>query len=188
MAGPKVIKRYANRKLYDTEKSCYVTLDEIARMIKEGVDVKVVDNQTKEDLTSITLAQILFEEEKKKKSVLPLHTLVGLVRSGQEAVTDFFEKTAARQRDFRSEAGRQVERIEQLLRQAGDSTEDGKRVLREALEGIRGSIDDTQRNVDERIKQVIASMVPLPHHQREIGRLKKRVAELEAKLEEVEKG
>ena len=58
---PKVIKRYANRKLYDTERSCYVTLDEISQMIKEGDDVKVVDNKTKDDLTAVTLAQIIVE-------------------------------------------------------------------------------------------------------------------------------
>jgi hypothetical protein len=62
---PKVIKRYTNRKLYDTVESRYVTLDEIAEMIKGGQEVKVVDNRSKEDLTSVTLAQIIFEEEKK---------------------------------------------------------------------------------------------------------------------------
>ena len=62
---PKVIKRYTNRKLYDTVESRYVTLDEIAAMIKEGVEVRIVDNRTKEDLTSVTLAQIIFEEEKR---------------------------------------------------------------------------------------------------------------------------
>ena len=59
---PKVIKRYTNRKLYDTVESRYVTLEEIAGMIKAGAEVKIVDNRTKEDLTSVTLAQIIFEE------------------------------------------------------------------------------------------------------------------------------
>jgi polyhydroxyalkanoate synthesis repressor PhaR len=59
---PKVIKRYTNRKLYDTVESRYVTLDEIAEMVKAGAEVKVIDNRTKEDLTSVTLAQIIFEE------------------------------------------------------------------------------------------------------------------------------
>ena len=58
---PKVIKRYTNRKLYDTVESRYVTLDEIAQMIKAGAEVKIIDNRTKEDLTSVTLAQIIFE-------------------------------------------------------------------------------------------------------------------------------
>src|SRR4051794_10953297 len=71
---PKVIKRYANRKLYDTERSCYVTLEEISQMIKDGDDVKVVDNKTKDDLTAVTLAQIIVEEEKKVQK-MPLKLL-----------------------------------------------------------------------------------------------------------------
>ena len=66
---PKVIKRYTNRKLYDTVESRYVTLDEIAEMVKQGVEVKIVDNRSKEDLTSVTMAQIVFEEEKKKNQM-----------------------------------------------------------------------------------------------------------------------
>ena len=55
---PKVIKRYTNRKLYDTVESRYVTLDEIAEMVKQGLEVKIIDNRSKEDLTSVTLAQM----------------------------------------------------------------------------------------------------------------------------------
>ena len=56
----KTVKRYSNRKLYDTERSKYVTLEEIADMIKAGEEVKIIDNKSKEDLTSATLAQIIF--------------------------------------------------------------------------------------------------------------------------------
>src|SRR5919206_3784144 len=76
---PKIIKRYTNRKLYDTVESRYVTLDEIAEMIKAGADVRILDNRTKEDLTSVTLAQIVFEEEK-KTSRTSLRTLRDLIR------------------------------------------------------------------------------------------------------------
>ena len=64
---PKVIKRYANRKLYDTVESRYVTLEEIAEMVKAGAEVRIVDNRTKDDLTSVTLAQIIFEEERRPR-------------------------------------------------------------------------------------------------------------------------
>ena len=66
VADPKIIKRYTNRKLYDTVESRYVTLDEIGEMVKRGVEVQIVDNRSKGDLTSVTLAQIIFEEEKKE--------------------------------------------------------------------------------------------------------------------------
>src|SRR6202158_3062791 len=88
---PKVIKRYTNRKLYDTVESRYVTLDEIAQMIKGGAEVKIVDNRTKEDLTSVTLAQIIFEEEK-KRSQMPLGVLREIIRHGGEAVAGFYQE------------------------------------------------------------------------------------------------
>lgn len=84
--GPKLIKRYANRKLYDTEHSCYVTLEEIADMVKDGEDLRIVDNRTGEDLTSVTLTQIIYEDQKKpnQKSVLPLVALRSIIQSGGE--------------------------------------------------------------------------------------------------------
>src|SRR5437879_10357156 len=90
---PKVIKRYTNRKLYDTVESRYVTLDEIAQMIKGGAEVKIIDNRTKEDLTSVTLAQIIFEEEK-KRSQMPLGVLREIIRHGGEAVAGFYAEKA----------------------------------------------------------------------------------------------
>src|SRR5262249_12314087 len=80
----RIIKRYANRKLYDTEHSRYVTLDQISEMIRNGDDVKIVDNKTKEDLTTVTLAQIIFEEEKKQRSFLPLAAMRNIIQSGGE--------------------------------------------------------------------------------------------------------
>ena len=64
MSTTKIIKRYSNRKLYDTERSCYVTLDEIALMIREGEELKIIDKDSGENLTSVTFAQIIFEAEK----------------------------------------------------------------------------------------------------------------------------
>ena len=60
----RVIKRYANRKLYDTRDSKYVTLDRIAEFVRNGEEVKVIDNRSKADLTKVTLAQIIYEEQK----------------------------------------------------------------------------------------------------------------------------
>src|SRR5512132_881801 len=90
---PKIIKRYTNRKLYDTVESRYVTLDEIAEMIKGGTEVRIIDNRSKEDLTSVTLAQIIFEEEK-KQSQMPLGVLREIIRHGGEAVAGFYQEKA----------------------------------------------------------------------------------------------
>src|SRR5262245_36714791 len=91
----KIIKRYQNRKLYDTERSCYVTLNEIAELIKNGEDVKVIDNKSKRDLTSLTLAQIIFEEEKKRKKLLPLGVLKNIIQTGGESFVDFWKKSVS---------------------------------------------------------------------------------------------
>src|SRR5689334_5135056 len=108
---PKVIKRYTNRKLYDTVESRYVTLDEIAQMIKGGTEVKIIDNRTKEDLTSVTLAQIIFEEEK-KQSQMPLALLREIIRRPGESLQGFFQKEVQpRVASIREEAGSRLEKI-----------------------------------------------------------------------------
>ncbi len=76
------IKRYPNRKLYDLERKRYVTLDDIATLIQTGEDVQVIDHETGDDLTGITLSQIIFEREKKRSGFLPQSILTSLVRTG----------------------------------------------------------------------------------------------------------
>ncbi|MCK5314811.1 MAG: polyhydroxyalkanoate synthesis regulator DNA-binding domain-containing protein, partial [Anaerolineales bacterium] len=71
------IKRYPNRKLYDTEAKQYITLDEIADLIRQGQEIRVTDNVTGEDLTAVTLSQIIFEQEKKQSGFLPRSVLTG---------------------------------------------------------------------------------------------------------------
>src|SRR3954469_6350699 len=86
MGDSRVVKRYANRKLYDTQRSRYVTLEQIANMIRAGEDVKIVDNNSKDDLTALTLTQILFEEEK-KGGFLPLAALRNIIQSGGQSIS-----------------------------------------------------------------------------------------------------
>src|SRR5207342_41949 len=85
----RVIKRYSNRKLYDTKDSRYVTLLQIAEMVRGGEEVQIIDNNTKEDLTEVTLAQIIYEEQKQKASTsrnVPLQTLKDLIHQRTEKV------------------------------------------------------------------------------------------------------
>ncbi len=95
---PIVIKRYENRKLYDTNRSTYVTLQDIAHLIRDGHEVQVIDARTNEDLTKSTLALIILEEERQKKNPLPLNLMYQLIKYGealqgtfQEAVSSGFE-------------------------------------------------------------------------------------------------
>lgn len=90
---PKIIKRYQNRKLYDTNRSCYITLDDLAKMIRNGDDIMVLDNKTQNDITSSTLTQIIFETEKKTKSFLPTTLLRDIIKGSGGSLSELFQKT-----------------------------------------------------------------------------------------------
>jgi polyhydroxyalkanoate synthesis repressor PhaR len=88
----RVVKRYPNRKLYDTTDSRYVTLQQIAEFVRQGEDVRIIDNKTKEDLTEVTLAQILYEEQKQEGRAQPAGTLRSLIqKSGERIITSLRE-------------------------------------------------------------------------------------------------
>lgn len=91
----KIIKRYQNRKLYDTQQSCYVTLDDIAKMIRATEEVMVVDNKTKRDITAATLTQIIFEAEKKSGSYAPLYTLREIIQNQDGSISAYLAKLGA---------------------------------------------------------------------------------------------
>ncbi len=86
---PKVIKRYGNRKLYDTQQSSYVVLNDIARMIRNEEEVLVIDNETRDDITSATLTQIIFGAEKKSSYSAPLNILKSIIRKGDGSFSNF---------------------------------------------------------------------------------------------------
>lgn len=82
------VKKYANRRLYDTEESRYITMEELVERIRDGRDIRVVDAKTDEDLTQPTLVQLLVET--KRAYLLPVPLLVQIVRMGDDAVAEFF--------------------------------------------------------------------------------------------------
>lgn len=89
-SDPILIKRHGNRRLYNTETKGYVNLEELAEIVREGHDVKVVDSKTNEDVTKAVLIQVILEEEKKDSSVLPTDFLFQVLRSREGSMQDFF--------------------------------------------------------------------------------------------------
>ncbi|MDI1430876.1 polyhydroxyalkanoate synthesis regulator DNA-binding domain-containing protein [Polyangium sorediatum] len=87
-----VVKKYGNRRLYDTEASRYVTLEEVEARVRRGDDVEVVDAKTGRDLTQATLAQIILESRGAAR-LLPVPLLRQLIRMGDDALAEFFERT-----------------------------------------------------------------------------------------------
>jgi polyhydroxyalkanoate synthesis repressor PhaR len=85
---PLIIKRYRNRKLYNTQSKRYITLEEIEQIIKEQEEIKVIDNDSGNDITATTLTQIIFDLEKNKTGVLPVDLLFSLIQSGGKRINE----------------------------------------------------------------------------------------------------
>jgi len=87
-----IYKKYGNRRLYDTEQSSYVTLDDIAKVIRQGRLVRVEDAKTKEDVTAFILTQIILEASRKKNFLLPVPLLHLIIQYGGNLLNEFFQK------------------------------------------------------------------------------------------------
>ncbi len=92
MTNTILLKKYTNRRLYDTEQSRYVTLEEVAGMIKADRVVEIIDAKTKEDVTAFILTQIITEEAKNKNSLMPVPVLHLIIRYGDNVLGEFMEK------------------------------------------------------------------------------------------------
>lgn len=145
------IKRYPNRKLYNTEAKRYVTLDDITEMIREGDDITVIDHESGDDLTTLTLTQIILEQEKKKTGFLPRSLLTSLIRTG----------------------GDTVEQVVRSLQSAVSASEDSEQMNDESSEEVDREEDEmlpaktdssaSHAGIDERISDVL-HMLNVPTH------------------------
>jgi polyhydroxyalkanoate synthesis repressor PhaR len=86
-----IIKRYTNRRLYNTETKDYVSYSDLAKIVRDGTDVKVIDSKSNEDVTKAVLIQVILEEEKNDKTVLPTDFLFQVLRSRDDSLQDFFK-------------------------------------------------------------------------------------------------
>jgi polyhydroxyalkanoate synthesis repressor PhaR len=157
----RLIKRYANRKLYDTTASTYITLDEIAQMIKSGDEIQIIDNKSKEDLTAVTMAQILVEEEKRERRGDGASSLAGLRDLIQH-------NTALLSR-----------RITQPVTSIRTSVE-------ESVTKLIRSGEERVAETREQVQEFIDGLDPLGRLQHDMVELRARVEYLEAKLAEAE--
>jgi len=89
MNNVRIIKRYQNRKLYDTHQSCYVTLEEIAQIIREGHEIQVIDNKSKNDITYQTQIQLLFDQERKSTKAGDVELLKRVIRAEEGTFTGY---------------------------------------------------------------------------------------------------
>jgi polyhydroxyalkanoate synthesis repressor PhaR len=171
----RVVKRYANRKLYDTTTSRYVALDDIAALIRGGEEVEVTDNESGADLTAVTLAQIILEEERRHKDVRSLPLLRGLVRYGGEAISGMTSRGMEALGEMREIAERRVSEI--VSEGTGRPA-----ILDEVINTSRRQIEDLQHRVDQGIRQSIERLRSYPGIGAEVERLEGRVRDVENRI------
>jgi len=204
----RVIKRYSNRKLYDTKDSRYVTLQQIGEMVRRGEDVQIIDNKTKEDKTEVTLALIISEDLKNKPRSVPLGTLRTLIQDrGERLLSSLRESSVGKLISGTEEAGEGgVEgevpaSAEAAQDRPSDPVDDGglaetlpdgeseesassaaKAKLDELVETTRHTLDQLQASIDERVHKLLPGASPVQNLERAVKDLTRRVEALEAKL------
>jgi polyhydroxyalkanoate synthesis repressor PhaR len=177
-----LIKRYPNRKLYDTAAKQYITLEGVAALIRQGENVSVLDHATGDDLTAVTLTQIILEQEKKRRDFVPAAVLAGLVRAGGDTVSSLRRALA-----IPLHLARQVdEEIEHRLRalvERGELAADEAQRLRDRL------VSWPRRRaaawpVEEAVEHLlILRGVPTDD---DLAALKRQLARLEGKIAELD--
>jgi polyhydroxyalkanoate synthesis repressor PhaR len=184
----RVIKRYSNRKLYDTKDSRYVTLLQIAEMVRGSEEVQIIDNTTKEDLTEVTLAQIIYEEQKAKSRNVPLQTLKALIHQRTEKVlTELREGPIGRLipggSSGKSEPPPDKSAAEKEKETVAKS-DSHKPASPSLVDQAKTTLEDWQHKIDERVKAVLPSIMPWQQLEHEVKRLAARLDEIEAKLKD----
>ncbi len=179
-ADRRIIKRYSNRKLYDTRGSSYVTLLQIADMIRDGEDVQIIDNASKEDKTDVTLALIISEELRNKPRAIPIATLKALIRHrGERILTQLREGPIGK---LIPPGGK--EEGEALGSSPPAPGEDEDMSQGKESKGLRATIEQWQSAIDERIRAVLPNFAAFSDLQLEVKRLADRLDALEKRNNE----
>lgn len=171
----RLIKRYGNRKLYDVRRSRYITLDGIRALVQASEDIRVVDNETGEDLTGVTFAQIIYEEAKRANGKDSLPLLRWVIQRGDEAVREI-RQSVEKGRDAIESVRDAAERRVQKLVGTGGRRPLG--LLEELLDAPQKRLDDLQQRIDAQIRQSLDKVTSHP----EIQRVERSIHELEKRL------
>jgi polyhydroxyalkanoate synthesis repressor PhaR len=144
-----VIKRYPNRKLYDMEAKQYITLEGIADRIRKGEEIHVIDNATGEDLTALTLTQIILEQEKKQSGFLPRSVLASLIQAGGDRFTAF-QRSLVSTLGFWQQIDEEIKhRIQTLISQGELSEGEGHSLIEKLLSPRLRDNDETRTQQEE---------------------------------------
>jgi polyhydroxyalkanoate synthesis repressor PhaR len=182
----RTIKRYSNRKLYDTEDKRYITLEQIAELVRDGQDIKVIENQTGEDLTTITLSQILLEQEKRKEGKLPKSFFMSLIQRSSNSVADFMRKNVLQHFDSTFLSPEQMnENVDELVRTGELPQEEAKQLkdeIKTRSQTFKQRLDEV---IEARVQDVLGTL-SIPS-KAQIDGLNARIEELTALVDELSK-
>jgi polyhydroxyalkanoate synthesis repressor PhaR len=176
-----IIKRYTNRKLYNTSSKQYITLDGIADLIRSGEEVQILDNTNGEDLTAVTLTQIIFEQEKKQSGFLPRSVLTGLVQAGGDTLGSL-RRTLASPLDLFNHVDQEIKRRLEILVKRGKLNEAEAAELQFNLtEAAKESPEEMPLPSEEEMERLLSKHnVPTRNELRELS------AQLEALVEKLD--
>ena len=175
---PVLIKRYANRKLYDTHTSRYITLKGIAELIEDGALVRVVDNETGDDITSVTLSQILVDTERNQRSV-PGPILSDLIQRSGDALYSALKRGVG-------DASGSLEDIQEGVRRfLGDKLDDAKGARDAGREWIAFAVPDLEQAVQGALERA-AGALDLARRE-DLDALHKKLDRTLARLEALER-
>ena len=188
----RLIKRYGNRKMYDTQASRYVTLDGVAELVRRGDDLRIVDNDTGEDITAVTFAQIIFEEEKRKNGLLGLPVLRWIIQQGGEAVQELLNSVDRGREALGNVRELAERRMKQLTHPARPSARarrrtagggrSGRGLLNEILELPQKQIEQLQHRIDAQVRASLERVAGHPTFQNELRRIERSIKGLERQL------
>jgi polyhydroxyalkanoate synthesis repressor PhaR len=179
-----VIKRYPNRKLYDTEAKGYITLEQIAELIRGGQEIQVIDNVTGEDLTAVVLTQIILEQEKKQAGFVPSAILAGLVQSGGRTINSL-RQTLMNPHDLIQQIDTEIEqRIQQLISR-GELAEEEAHRWREKLLAFGIGEDNQLSTIDPDSLARLLEERGVPSRD-EIHQLAQQLATLASQIEDLQ--
>ena len=176
-----VIKRYPNRKLYNTEKKQYITLDDIAEIIRHGEDVQVIDNATGEDITALTLTQIIYEQEKKQSGFLPRSILTGLIQASGSRL-NAIQRMVTTSVGYWHQIDEEIRRRIQNLVKQGDLTETEGVKLLEKLLWQEGQTQEIELRQEQFLQILEENQVPTRH---DIENLMQQLNDLEKKIRKI---
>ena len=181
-----IVKRYPNRKLYNTETKKYITLDGIADVIRAGQEVQILDHNSGEDLTTLTLSQIIFEQEKKKNGFLPKSVLTNLIQVGGETLGTL-RRGLANPREILTPVEQEIDRRLQELVQHGEIAREEMLRLRAQLFDF--SLLDRRQHVAEEEEEIVVEEVSIsaetPPQPSELDTLRAELALLTQKVNDL---